>query len=495
MQTIRSLHAVGGLTDAHDSVLLPNGGALLMSYPNNTVTGKQDALIEEVDSNNQVVFAWNSADHIDPATESVTEGDRDYAHLNSLQILPNGDILASFRHPSAVLRIARTAHDGFQAGDIIWRFGGRKSDFTFAPGEGGPCAQHTATLHPDGHMVIFDNSPNAFWGNLCVDQDDPSGPTKARGLTRITEYDVDEDAMSATLLSDYSRPGYASGFAGSAYRLDNGQTLIGWGGEPRSIAQENDAAGNILWDLVDPNPVPADRYRSYRAHASTWVDSTPPTISSSLSDGQVFAQGATATLEVTCTDRGGSALTQCGLGNNSRVSLDTSALGEQTVQVTARDLAGNETIRSLSWKVIPGGSPGIGVFTARSPQDWLAPDNELHLVKGRMTRATVRVTNTSAGADVIRLRSPGKRGAIRIIWRHKGRNLTRQLTTGTWASRKLQPGESQTLTLLLTPKRRASTGLITPVRLLADSQYTSLRADRSLRVFVTSAKSRSRNGR
>jgi len=178
MLSTKTLHTVGGDADAHDSVLLDTGGALLMSYPDNTGTGKVDALIEEVNSSNQVVFSWNSKDHVDPDTESVVApGAADYAHINSLQVLPgDGDILASFRNISAIFRIARVAHDGYQPGDVIWLFGGKLSDFTFEPGEDGPCAQHTATLHPNGHLVLFDNSPNAFWGNLCVDQSDPSGP-------------------------------------------------------------------------------------------------------------------------------------------------------------------------------------------------------------------------------------------------------------------------------------------------------------------------------
>lgn len=339
MQSVKTLHTVGGDADAHDSVLLANGGALLMSYPQNTDTGTTDALIEEVDSNNQLVFSWNSKDHVDPDTESVmAPGTADYAHINSLQVLPgDGDILASFRNISAIFRIARVAHDGYQPGDVIWRFGGKLSDFTFEPGEDGPCAQHTATLHPDGHLVLFDNSPNAFWGNLCVDQSDPSGPGYSRSTSRVTEYDLDENSMQATLVSEYSRPGYAAGFAGSAYRLDNTNTIIGWGGEKQSIAQEIDNTGALLWDLKDSADVGSDRYATYRAHAATWTDTTAPELSLSLASGQSFVQGSQVQLATTCTDRGGSALTQCGSNGVGTQTLNTSTLGNHSLVVEAKD--------------------------------------------------------------------------------------------------------------------------------------------------------------
>ena len=43
------------------------------------------------------------------------------------------------------------------------------------PATVGPCAQHAATLLPNGNVLIFDNGSTSFFGNLCVD---PAGPCR-----------------------------------------------------------------------------------------------------------------------------------------------------------------------------------------------------------------------------------------------------------------------------------------------------------------------------
>ncbi|HNA99256.1 MAG TPA: aryl-sulfate sulfotransferase, partial [Marmoricola sp.] len=477
MRPIRTYLPQGGPVDGHDSVMLPNGGALLLSYPPNQVTGRIDAMIQEINSNNQVVFSWNSNDHVDPNTESVVPGtNADYAHINSIQVLPgDGDLLASFRNLSAVFRIARVAHDGYQPGDVIWRFGGRRSDFNFEPGEDGPCAQHTATLHPDGRLVLFDNSPNSFWGNLCVDQDDPSGSTYSRSQTRITEYSLDEDTMEAVLASTYSRPGYAAGFAGSAYRMANGNTLIGWGGEKQSIAQEINDSGEILWDLADTTPtVATPRFGTYRAHAATWTDHIPPSISLSLPDGQSVAKGNPLQLRVNCTDRGGSALDQCGLQGEPVLSLDTQTLGSHHITLTATDLDGNSTSKVFTWHVVPSQAPGLDVRRSRTGPDLLTLPGALTLPRGKLLRARVRITNHSPRHDALVFRSSHRKSRIQINWRSQGRKVTRSVNRGHWTTRKLRPGESQVLTLVLRTKRGAPLPVPLQLNLSAQSRSTGL---------------------
>ena len=105
-------------------------------------------------------------------------------------------MLASFRHFSSVYRIATHPHDGFGVGDVVWKLGGRDSDFTFpAAGDTGPCAQHTARMLPDGNVLMYDNGS---WTHvrpaLCVDQTDPLGPPVERIQTRVIEYALDTTA-------------------------------------------------------------------------------------------------------------------------------------------------------------------------------------------------------------------------------------------------------------------------------------------------------------
>ena len=124
-------------TDGHDAILQPDGSAYLMSYERNAATGWTDAVIQHLSPTGDVLFEWNSADHVDIEAETVINaGNRDYAHINSFEVMDDGDLLVSFRHLSSVFKIAREAHDGFDRGDVVWRLGGRRSDFSFVDAAG-----------------------------------------------------------------------------------------------------------------------------------------------------------------------------------------------------------------------------------------------------------------------------------------------------------------------------------------------------------------------
>ncbi len=275
-------------TDGHDSLLRPDGSRILMAYEPNSQTGLTDSVIQEVNALGQVVYTWNSAEHLDPATETTTTpGHEDYAHINSIHVMADGDILASFRHLSAVLKIAWSAHDGFSRGEIVWSLGGRHSDFTFAddPYPSGPCAQHTATELTNGHILIYDNGSAALGTDPahCVDPGDPTGPTIARQQSRVTEYAIDPGEGAANLVWSYTVPGRYTYFAGSARRLANGNTLVGWAAERRATATEVDGAGVPIWELKND-----EGYMAYRVVRAVVPDAIKPRV---LVD--VPAEGAT----------------------------------------------------------------------------------------------------------------------------------------------------------------------------------------------------------
>ncbi len=129
------VHRTVGLsdTDGHDSLLRPDGSRYLLAYESDGA-GHVDSIVQQISASGDVMFEWNSADHVDIAAETVVAGtqyESDYAHINSIQVMADGDLLLSFRHLSSVFKVARTAHDGFAKGDVVWRFGGRLSDFSF----------------------------------------------------------------------------------------------------------------------------------------------------------------------------------------------------------------------------------------------------------------------------------------------------------------------------------------------------------------------------
>lgn len=96
-------------------------------------------------------------------------------------------------------------------------------------------------------------------------------------------------------------------------------------------------------------------------------ETVPPTIDlSSPQDGARVPLGADVVVDFSCDDEGGSGLESC-VGNvDDRDSLDTSTLGPQTLTVTARDRAGNETTVSATIVVVDLAPPAIEV---RTPTD------------------------------------------------------------------------------------------------------------------------------
>src|SRR3954468_21189261 len=118
---VRRLETVGSLTDGHDMELLPNGNWLLMTYPPRDHVdlsawgGPSDATvldseIQELDADGNVVWSWNTKDHIGldetaewyenvlPAPQTLPDGRQAYdiTHMNSIEVRGN-EIVTSLR--------------------------------------------------------------------------------------------------------------------------------------------------------------------------------------------------------------------------------------------------------------------------------------------------------------------------------------------------------------------------------------------------------------
>ncbi len=212
--------------DSHDFRMLANGHILLHAYdiqyvdmstlvangnPNAIVVG---SILQELDLNRQVVFQWRSWDYI-PIADTympVTASAFDYIHVNAYDMDGDGNILACFRNTCDIVKINR------MTGDILWRMGGKKNDFTFI-GENAANAptyftyQHCLERLPNGNFLLFDN------GNLHPEK-----------VSRAVEYAVDQVSKTATMVWEYRHtPDIFAPTRGSVQRLPNGNTLIGWG--------------------------------------------------------------------------------------------------------------------------------------------------------------------------------------------------------------------------------------------------------------------------
>lgn len=173
-----------------------------------------ETFIQEFDTDNNLLNTWTTEDLfdiLDGNEESpfldFTEANIDYAHLNSVAIYSDTSFIVSTRHMEEITNIDR------RTGEIIWRLGGKKSDFQFINDPLGFSHQHCPRRIENGNLILFDN------GNLH----DPS-------FSSSVEYELDMVNMTATLINRYARtPNTFAPRDGATQRLANGNTIITWG--------------------------------------------------------------------------------------------------------------------------------------------------------------------------------------------------------------------------------------------------------------------------
>jgi hypothetical protein len=232
--------------DHHEVLITPEDSALITIY--NKVPGDRipvgdpvegnvlDGIAQEVDiETGEVLFEWHSLEHVG-LDESYTKP-YDYFHINSIEVYDRDHLLISSRTTSTVYKIDR------KTGEVVWRLGGKKSDFDMGQGTR-TTFQHDARRHPDDTITIFDN------GNVnTVEQ--------SRGIA----VEVDEDAMSASLIREYTHPDeLLSDTQGSVQVLPNGNVLVGWGSAP--YLSEFSRSGKLLFNATFPTE--SETYRAFR---------------------------------------------------------------------------------------------------------------------------------------------------------------------------------------------------------------------------------------
>ena len=200
-----------------------------------------DCAIQEIDiASGSLLFEWHAVDHIAldetfVAPPLVATTLHDYVHANSIEIDTDGNLIMSARNTSTIYKIDRTT------GDVIWRLGGKASDFRLGPGAAFSW-QHDARRQPDGNLSLFDDS---------------TAPATSRGLILA----LDETAMTASLVREYRHaPAILSTSEGNLQVLPNGHVLVGWGST--SAYTEFTAGGEVVMDATFP--ASATAYRDVR---------------------------------------------------------------------------------------------------------------------------------------------------------------------------------------------------------------------------------------
>jgi Arylsulfotransferase (ASST) len=207
---------VKGGTEDHS---LPS--ALYAPQPEADVGAMYADYLAELTPTGQTVWEWRSWEHLDPVADGIAEVQAIrtlWAMGNSVLELADGDILASYRPISTVIRIDR------KTGEIVWKLG--------PPTLAG---QHAPTPLENGNILIFDNGVHRL--------DDPLP------FSRVIEINPATNEIAWTY-QDRPVSNFFSPRMGNAQRLPNGNTLINEASFGRFFEVTRD--GEIVWEYVNP---------------------------------------------------------------------------------------------------------------------------------------------------------------------------------------------------------------------------------------------------
>jgi len=147
----------------------------------------------------------------------------DWTHMNSCEVLPDGNILTSFRNIDTICIIDKVT------GNIKWEWG-----------RGQISHQHAATLLDNGNILLFDNGAHRQDGSLI-------------SYSRAVEMNPATNKIEWEYKADPPQSFYSSLISG-CQRLPNGNTLICEGLKGRVFEVTRD--GEVVWEYVNPFYVP-----------------------------------------------------------------------------------------------------------------------------------------------------------------------------------------------------------------------------------------------
>jgi hypothetical protein len=221
----------------HDFCRLPNGNTMVLGWEPipaemvKRVKGGQAGTehergiwcdyFREITPDKQMAWEWHAYQHLDPDADAICPLDRrqEWTHANTCEVLPDGNLLTSFRLLNTVAIIDKPS------GRFLWKWG--KDELGH---------QHDPNPLPNGHILIFDNGFHTV----------RPGPG---AQSRVIEVDPQTNAI---VWKYEARPGWEffSYFISGAQRLPNGNTLIceGMTGRLFEVTHE----GEIVWQYTNP---------------------------------------------------------------------------------------------------------------------------------------------------------------------------------------------------------------------------------------------------
>ncbi len=209
--------------DHHDFIMLSDGHYFTMAtYPKNvdsipaclpqsSQVKVAAPIIQEV-NNGVVVWQWDGSKYPEFYLNTDlgnkfydTTRVQDYTHMNSIFFDPrDSNLIVSFHNINQVIKISR------KTGEIMWRLGGRNSDFPLTA-EQVFLRQHHATMVDNNQtLLILDN-----------------GEKPARSFSRVLEFKLDEQKKTVTSFRSYTIPEPLAGSRGSVQKLGEDYLICG----------------------------------------------------------------------------------------------------------------------------------------------------------------------------------------------------------------------------------------------------------------------------
>ncbi len=214
----------GYMGDLHEFFLTPEGTAVFTCYGEAYADlsplggGPHDpyfyGVVQEVDvESGRVLFQWRSDQHVGLSESYAPVKDGpvpqfDYFHIDCICLADDGNFIVSARNTWTIYKLDR------KSGEVMWRMGGKQSDFTIVPGAEFAW-QHNAVVHPGNLLSVFDNGSGDY-----------RSQPQSRGLVLY----VDEANRHVKLELQYLHPGspLSAGALGNVQLLPGGRVLIGW---------------------------------------------------------------------------------------------------------------------------------------------------------------------------------------------------------------------------------------------------------------------------
>lgn len=238
--------------DGHEFILINDDHYIAEAYYEKVVTNIPDSLhpvagckvvtpiIQEVE-NGKIIWEWDGSIYPEFYGTSV-EGNKftdntvahDYIHLNSMYIDPtDNNLICSFRNLDQIVKLNR------KTGDVIWRLGGKNSDFPLTPAQKF-VRQHHATLADNNQTVLlYDN------GDYVI-----------RPSSRVLEFKLDQSNKKINSFKGLNLPFFGA-FRGSIQKTDSSYFI---GSGEVKYYEINYTTGKIILD----RDLPAISYRVLR---------------------------------------------------------------------------------------------------------------------------------------------------------------------------------------------------------------------------------------